>query len=135
MRTTRTQNWVNWKKKEKSARVLVHSIFILITGSKCTYFPNNGNASEITGFNTTLIKGQVRSKKCLICCRELYQNNQYFSSYRRISFGGPFDVGGVRWRHDIPSIQNAGLNEDNFGNIENFDILLFTKHNGLGCII
>ena len=84
------------KKKEKSARVLVHSIFILITGSKCTYFPNNGNASEITGFNTTLIKGQVRSKKCLICCRELYQNNQYFSSYRRISFGGPFDVGGVR---------------------------------------
>ena len=27
------------------------------------------------------------------------------------------------------------LNEDNFGNIENFDILLLSKHNGLGCSV
>ena len=34
-------------------------------------------------------------------------NNEY---HRRISFDGPFeDMGGILWRYDIPSIENAEL--------------------------
>ena len=35
-------------------------------------------------------------KNEVLFTEELYQSNKYFSSYRRISFGGPFDVGGIR---------------------------------------
>ena len=45
-------------------------------------------------------------KNEVLFTKELYQNNQYFSSYRRISFGDPF-VGGIC--HDIPSFENAEL--------------------------
>ena len=48
-------------------------------------------------------------KNEVLFTKELYQNNQYFSSYSWLSFGGPFDMGWMWWRHDIPSIENAKL--------------------------
>ena len=34
-------------------------------------------------------------KNEVLFTKELYENNEYFSSYRGIGFGGPFDVGGI----------------------------------------
>ena len=43
-------------------------------------------------------------KNKVLFTKELNQNNWYFLAYRGISFGGPFDVGGIRWSIEIAEL-------------------------------
>ena len=86
---------------------------------------NNGDLLIHTWEDYQHFKEQVRSKNVIICCRELkmkhYSQKNYIEIIKIFELSHP-----LMW---------VGYDDSFERNIENFDILLFAKPNGLGCSI